>query len=603
MMKRILMLFLLFSGIALSPIPIQANALFEQQKQSLYLPADQAFMFDFQQQGNKLTLTWDIKPGYYLYRKQFKITSAQASLGQISYAEGVEHEDEFFGKSEVYFQSAHIDVPILSATNDATLDVIYQGCAEAGYCYPPETLSVPLHAVAAESPVTTPQTEVSATAPLQQTLQQPLQQKLQQKESQTRSHDAPFSPLWALLIGIGIAFTPCILPMYPLISSIILGQKRPESLKRIFWLALSYVQGMALTYTLLGLVVAAAGLQFQAALQNPYILVGLSALFILLSLSMFGLFTLQLPSSVQTRLVDWSNQQKSGSYIGVFIMGALAGLIASPCTTAPLSAILLYIAQSGDTWIGGLTLYLYALGMGIPLIAVTLFGHKLLPRSGPWMQYVKEVFGFVILALPIFLLERVLGDIWGIRLWSMLAIAFLIWAFALTLNSKNGWIRTLQIILLALALIASRPLQDWAWGVSATEQQKVSLEFRQIRDWQELSQILAENHHQPIMLDLYADWCVACKEFEKYTFSDPQVQQQLSQFLLLQADVTNNGPKQKELLQELKVLGLPTILFFDTQGKELPHSRVNGFMKAATFSQHIQQLHPMDFKLHPGGRE
>ncbi|MDC9604351.1 protein-disulfide reductase DsbD [Xenorhabdus griffiniae] len=584
MMKRILMLLLLFSSIALSPN--NASALFEQPGKSLYLPADQAFMFDFQQQGNKLTLNWDIQPGYYLYRKQFNIIPNQeVSLGEISYAKGVDHEDEFFGKTEVYFQSARIDIPILSATNNGSLQITYQGCAEAGYCYPPETLSVPLQAVAA-SPSgnkTTPPTNITTNK------EDSLQAPLQQGDIPSESHDVPFSPLWALLIGIGIAFTPCILPMYPLISSIILGQKRPESLKRIFWLAMSYVQGMALTYTILGLIVAAAGLQFQAALQNPYILVGLSVLFILLALSMFGLYTLQLPSSLQTRLVDWSNQQQSGSYIGVFVMGALAGLIASPCTTAPLSAILLYIAQSGNTLVSGLTLYLYALGMGLPLIAVTLFGHKLLPRSGPWMQYVKEAFGFIILALPVFLLERVLGDTWGIRLWSLLAVSFLGWAFALTLNSKNGWVRTLQVILLALALIASRPLQDWVWGSPAAEQQKVTLQFQQVSDWQELSQILAENHHRPIMLDLYANWCVACKEFEKYTFSDPKVQAQLSQFLLLQADVTDNTPKQKELLQKLQVLGLPTILFFD-KGTELTDERINGFMDAQRFNQHVQQL-------------
>ncbi|WP_099142969.1 protein-disulfide reductase DsbD [Xenorhabdus kozodoii] len=582
MMKRILMLFLLFSGIALSPV--KASALFEPPGKSSYLPADQAFMFDFQQQGNKLTLSWEIQPGYYLYRKQFNIIPAQgASLGKMTYAKAVAHEDEFFGETEVYFQSARIDVPILSATNDGAIQVTYQGCAEAGYCYPPETLNVPLQAVAASIPPN-PETTASTHIAINKA-----DTPSQQGDIPSKSDDVPFSPLWALLIGIGIAFTPCILPMYPLISSIILGQKRPESLKRIFWLAVSYVQGMALTYTALGLVVAAAGLQFQAALQNPYILVGLSVLFILLALSMFGLYTLQLPSSLQTRLVDWSNQQQSGSYIGVFVMGALAGLIASPCTTAPLSAILLYIAQTGDTWVGGLTLYLYALGMGLPLIAVTLFGHKLLPRSGPWMQYVKEAFGFIILALPVFLLERVLGDAWGIKLWSLLAVSFLGWAFALTLNSKNGWIRTLQLILLVLALIASRPLQDWVWGTPVAEQQKTHLQFQQVTDWQELSQILAEDHQRPIMLDLYADWCVACKEFEKYTFSDPQVQAQLSQFLLLQADVTNNAPKQKELLQKLQVLGLPTILFFD-KGKELTDLRVNGFMDAQRFNQHILQI-------------
>ncbi|WP_047680644.1 MULTISPECIES: protein-disulfide reductase DsbD [Xenorhabdus] len=581
MMKRIFILFLLFSALAASPI--KANVLFERPGQTSYLPVEQAFMFDFQQKGAQLTLSWDIKPGYYLYRKQFIITpNQQATLGHINFSKATAHEDEFFGKTEVYFQSAHIYIPILAATNDSTLQISYQGCAEAGYCYPPETLTVPLRAVIASS---SPNASLS---------EPPLQ-----KETLPKTHETPFSPLWALLIGIGVAFTPCILPMYPLISGIILGQQRPESPKRIFWLAMSYVQGMAITYTALGLIVAAAGLQFQAALQNPYILVGLSVLFILLALSMFGTYSLQLPSSVQTRLVNWSNQQRSGSYLGVFIMGMLAGLIASPCTTAPLSAILLYIAQSGNTVLGGLTLYLYALGMGLPLIAVILFGHKFLPRSGPWMQYVKEAFGFIILALPIFLLERVFGETWGIRLWSMLGVAFFSWAFVLTLNNKNGWLRTLQLILLTLALISSRPLQDWVWGTQATAQQQASLKFQQVSDWQELSQILAENRHKPIMLDLYADWCVACKEFEKYTFSAPQVQKQLSNFLLLQANVTENSPRQKELLQKLKVLGLPTILFFDSQGKELSDSRVNGFMDAEHFNHHLQHLYPIDSQPEP----
>ena len=209
--------------------------------------------------------------------------------------------------------------------------------------------------------------------------------------------------------------------------------------------------------------VAAAGLQFQAALQHPYVLIGLSVLFIALALSMFGLYSLQLPSALQTRLASWSNTQRGGSLTGVFLMGALAGLICSPCTTAPLSAILLYIAQSGNLWAGGGTLYLYALGMGIPLVIVTLFGNRLL-RSGPWMQYVKEAFGFVILALPVFLLERVIGDLWGLRLWSLLGLAFFGWAFALSLRSARGWARVLQLLLLAAAVIAARPLQDWAFG-------------------------------------------------------------------------------------------------------------------------------------------
>ncbi|WP_228742048.1 protein-disulfide reductase DsbD, partial [Klebsiella quasipneumoniae] len=397
----------------------------------------------------------------------------------------------------------------------------------------------------------------------------------------------PFTALWALLIGIGIAFTPCVLPMYPLISGIVLGGKQRLSTARALLLAFIYVQGMALTYTALGLVVAAAGLQFQAALQHPYVLVGLSAVFILLALSMFGLFTLQLPSSLQTRLALLSNKRQGGSPGGVFAMGAIAGLICSPCTTAPLSAILLYIAQSGNLWLGGGTLYLYALGMGLPLILVTVFGNRLLPKSGPWMSHVKTAFGFVILALPVFLLERILGDQWGLRLWSMLGVAFFSWAFITSLGATRSWMRLAQIILLAAALVSARPLQDWAFGAPALEQQ-AHLAFTRVSSVTELDRALAQAKGQPVMLDLYADWCVACKEFEKYTFRSPDVQQALKGVVLLQVDVTKNSPQDAALLKRLQVLGLPTILFFNAQGQEQPDRRVTGFMDAAAFSAHLR---------------
>jgi thiol:disulfide interchange protein DsbD len=238
---------------------------------------------------------------------------------------------------------------------------------------------------------------------------------------------------------------------------------------------------MALTYTALGLVVAAAGLQFQAALQHPYVLIGLSVVFLVLALSMFGLFTLQLPSSLQTRLTLMSNRQQGGSAGGVFAMGAIAGLICSPCTTAPLSAILLYIAQSGNLWLGGGTLYLYALGMGLPLILVTVFGNRLLPKSGPWMAQVKIAFGFVILALPVFLLERVLGDNWGLRLWSLLGVAFFAWAFIASLGATRPVMRIVQIVLLGAALVCARPLQDWAFGQPAAQNQAPAIYYHQNR--------------------------------------------------------------------------------------------------------------------------
>ncbi|HFK4063734.1 TPA: protein-disulfide reductase DsbD [Kluyvera ascorbata] len=548
--------------------------LFDAPGRSQFVPADQAFAFDFQQNQHDVKLTWQVKDGYYLYRKQVQVTPANASIAPLQLPNGEWHSDEFYGKSEIYRHSLTVPVTLTQTNAGAMLTVTYQGCADAGFCYPPETKTVPLSAVAQaeQTPPSLPSGERAGVRG-------------------NPSADLPFSALWALLIGIGIAFTPCVLPMYPLISGIVLGGKQRLSTARALLLAFIYVQGMALTYTALGLVVAAAGMQFQAALQHPYVLIGLSAVFILLALSMFDAFSLQLPSSLQTRLTLMSNRQQGGSMGGVFAMGAIAGLICSPCTTAPLSAILLYIAQSGNLWLGGGTLYLYALGMGLPLILVTVFGNRLLPKSGPWMAHVKTAFGFVILALPVFLLERIIGDVWGLRLWSMLAVAFFGWAFITSLGLKKPWQRIGQILLLAAALISVRPLQDWAFGTTVAQSQS-HLNFTRINSVETLNAALASAQGKPVMLDLYADWCVACKEFEKYTFSDPQVQQALQNTVLLQADVTANSAQDVALLKHLQVLGLPTILFFDENGNEQPALRVTGFKDAAAFRAHLRDRQP-----------
>ena len=569
MAQRILTLILLLCSISTFAVFLDAPG------RSQFVPADRAFVFDFQQNQHDLNLTWQVKDGYYLYRKQISITPSQADIAEIKLPPGVWHEDEFYGKSEIYRKQLTIPITVNQAKSGATLTITYQGCADAGFCYPPETKTVPLSEVsagAAASPAPAPAT----TDP-------------QEKPQPTAQ--LPFSALWALLIGIGIAFTPCVLPMYPLISGIVLGGKQRLSTGRALLLTFIYVQGMALTYTALGLVVAAAGLQFQAALQHPYVLIGLAVIFTLLALSMFGLFTLQLPSSLQTRLTLMSNRQQGGDPGSVFAMGAIAGLICSPCTTAPLSAILLYIAQSGNMWLGGGTLYLYALGMGFPLMLITVFGNRLLPKSGPWMEHVKTAFGFVILALPVFLLERIVGDEWSVRLWSLLGVAFFGWAFITSLQAKHAWMRIVQIVLLAAALVCVRPLQDWAFGAPHTQTQ-AHLNFTPVASVDALNQALEQAKGRPVMLDLYADWCVACKEFEKYTFSNPQVQQALGNTVLLQADVTANNAQDVALLKHLQVLGLPTILFFDAEGKEHPEARVTGFMDAATFSAHLRDRQP-----------
>lgn len=594
------------------------GGLFDAPGRSDFVPADRAFVFDFQQHQHDLTLSWQVKEGYYLYRQQIRVTPAQATIGPLALPTGEMHEDEFYGKTEIYRQTLTLPLSIQQAAKGATLTVTYQGCADAGFCYPPETKVVPLMAVAGGKADSMPSDErADATPPLPagekagvrgtelpsgKSLDAASRRPTNESADATpplpsgeragvRGTELPFSALWALLIGIGIAFTPCVLPMYPLISGIVLGGKQRLATPRALLLAFIYVQGMALTYTALGLVVAAAGLSFQAALQHPYVLIGLSVLFSLLALSMFGLFNLQLPSALQTRLTLWSNQQRGGSPGGVFAMGAIAGLICSPCTTAPLSAILLYIAQSGNLWLGGGTLYLYALGMGLPLILVTVFGNRLLPKSGPWMEQVKVAFGFVILALPVFLLERVLGETWGLRLWSLLGVAFFAWAFITSLSAKRPALRVMQIALLGAALVCARPLQDWVFGAPATQAQ-ATLTFTPIKTVADLNQALAQANGRPVMLDLFADWCVACKEFEKYTFSSPQVQAALKNSVLLQADVTANDAQDAALLRHLNVLGLPTILFFDAQGKEQPAARVTGFMNAETFAAHLRNRAP-----------
>ncbi|HBW0133814.1 TPA: protein-disulfide reductase DsbD [Klebsiella aerogenes] len=576
MAQRIITLILLLCSASASA------GLFDAPGRSNFVPADRAFAFDFQQNQHDLNLSWHIKDGYYLYRKQITLTTKDAAIVDPSLPPGEWHEDEFYGKSEIYRQRLTLPITLTQAGKAATLTVTYQGCADAGFCYPPETKVVPLSAVLADSDkAQAAKPSAPATLPA--------------SGSQTGAEPAslPFSALWALLIGIGIAFTPCVLPMYPLISGIVLGGKQRLSTARALLLAFIYVQGMAVTYTALGLIVAAAGLQFQAALQHPYVLIGLSVVFIALALSMFGLFTLQLPSSLQTRLTLMSNKRQGGSPGGVFAMGAIAGLICSPCTTAPLSAILLYIAQSGNLWLGGGTLYLYALGMGLPLILVTVFGNRLLPKSGPWMAHVKTAFGFVILALPVFLLERVIGEAWGLRLWSLLGVAFFSWAFITSLGASKPWLRLVQIVMLGAALVCARPLQDWAFGAPAVQQQ-AHLEFTRVSTVDELNQALAQAKGKPVMLDLYADWCVACKEFEKYTFSAPEVRQALAlkETVLLQVDVTKNSAQDAALLKHLQVLGLPTILFFNAQGEEQPAQRVTGFMDAAAFSAHLRDWQP-----------
>lgn len=586
MMKRIL-LFLFFIFTALST---QAG-LFD--KKPAFLPVDEAFQFSAAKSENQenVIVNWSIAEGYYLYQEKISVKLNQeenSSFDLQTFSISPEdYNDPYFGLMKIFKKPVQAifkaSQPPLKAED--VVEIAYQGCTE-GFCYPPEVKEIKVADLPIAQVANTEKTSENSTA-----------LSAQPKAEQDRLAESLFNSKYAVfgffLLGLGLAFTPCVLPMLPLLSAIVIGQNQRPNMWRAFALSFVYVQGMALTYTLLGLVVAAIGLPFQVALQHPYVMIGLSIIFVLLALSMFGVFTLQLPSSLQTKLSLLSQQQKAGAFGGVFLMGMIAGLVASPCTSAPLSGALLYVAQSGDLFTGAITLYLLALGMGVPLILITLFGNKILPKSGMWMETVKKLFGFVMLALPVFLISRILPDEWTPRLWAMLGTAFFIWfAFQMPKNG-TGWV--FRILFLVAAMISVKPLQTWVWGESqassAVENKVVShVEFKKVKSEAELQQALSENNKSLVMLDLYADWCVACKEFEKETFSDPSVQKPFGDMLLLQVDMTKNSEENRALMTKYKVLGLPTILFFSRDGKEIEGSRVNGFMPPVEFLQWIQKI-------------
>ena len=586
MMKRIL-LFLFFIFTALST---QAG-LFG--KKPAFLPVDEAFQFSAAKSENQenVIVNWSIAEGYYLYQEKISVKLNQeepSSFDLPTFSISPEdYNDPYFGLVKIFKKPVQAifkaSQPPLKAED--VVEIAYQGCTE-GFCYPPEVKEIKVADLPIAQVANTEKTSENSTA-----------LSTQPKAEQDRLAESLFNSKYAVfgffLLGLGLAFTPCVLPMLPLLSAIVIGQNQRPNMWRAFALSFVYVQGMALTYTLLGLIVAAIGLPFQVALQHPYVMIGLSIIFVLLALSMFGVFTLQLPSSLQTKLSLLSQQQKAGALGGVFLMGMIAGLVASPCTSAPLSGALLYVAQSGDLFTGAITLYLLALGMGVPLILITLFGNKILPKSGMWMETVKKLFGFVMLALPVFLISRILPDEWTPRLWSMLGTAFFIWfAFQMPKNG-TGWV--FRILFLVAAMISVKPLQTWVWGEtstpSAVENKAVShVEFKKVKSEAELQQALAENNKSLVMLDLYADWCVACKEFEKETFSDPSVQKAFGDMLLLQVDMTKNSEENRALMTKYKVLGLPTILFFNRDGKEIEGSRVNGFMPPVEFLQWIEKI-------------
>ncbi len=604
-MLRILGGFLL---LLLSSFSLQANDILSKlSNQPQFLPVEQAFQVDFAQQGNQLKLSWQIADGYYLYKDKFKIAGVAVNFSHPQYPPGMPYQDEYFGQTEIYRHQLVFTVLLANIESDASLKIRYQGCAEAGLCYPVTTVEIPLSPLAASNkaaepisseqlatePQTTDNNSNSSTdneAPVSQ------QTELAQRLNQDRS-------FWTLglffLLGLGLAFTPCVFPMYPILTSIIVGQGQQLSTGRAFSLSLAYVQGMAITYSLLGLVVASAGVQFQAYFQHPWVLAGISVLFVLLALAMFGVFQLQLPASWQQKVNQVSNQQQGGRLGSALLMGALSGLVASPCTTAPLTGVLLYIAQSGDLAYGALVLYVLSLGMGLPLLLLGATGGKFLPKPGAWMDRIKALFGFLLLSVPLVLLERILPDQVLMILLSLLLLTFALFLHQTQQQLQQPLWRSVTWLLATLLVAGTLLLNQRFWWpapqpVVSSAPSATAGKFIDIKTLAELETELAvaQAANQYVMLDLFAEWCVACKEFEHITFADAGVKTEMAKIRLLRIDVTKATVEDQQVLDKFNVLGLPTLLFFAPNGSELTKSRITGFMPPAQFQAHLAALNP-----------
>ena len=563
-----------------------------------FLPVEEAFVFDFSQKDS-LVIRFDIADGYYLYKKQFKVSTKNATLGEPVFPPAEQIEDEFFGISDVFYNTVSFSYPITETVQDGVVKLRYQGCASAGLCYPPTTKVIYLNEIQGANvtgELSGGETQASQASDQTVSEQYDLANLLQSDEN------LPLTLLLFFALGIGLAFTPCVFPMYPIVSGIVIGQGKDIKMSRAFTLAFVYVQGMAIMYSLLGLVVASAGVQFQASLQSPYILGTFIVVFVALAAAMFGAYEIQLPSKWQEKVSGMSNAQQRGSLVGVFVMGILSGLIASPCTTAPLTGVLIFIAQSGDMTLGFLALYALSLGMGIPLIIFAMTGGKLLPKAGNWMNIIKTTFGFMLLAVAIVFVERLWNSDYSMLLWSALGLGAFSYYQVVNQPSAATFAKGVRTLMIFLGLFVSAMLgynalfgqssgHYEATGTSAgvTSQTTSHPTFMVVKNLEDFEQKLAAANAEgkSVMVDLYANWCVACKEFEKYTFVDPAVIDALSNTVWMQIDLTDNTPTNLAFQDAFDVLGLPTILLFDEAGNELTKARVTGFMKAEPFAQHV----------------
>jgi thioredoxin:protein disulfide reductase len=567
--------------------------------ESDFLPVDKAFVLSASSDSpDRVTLSWEIADGYYLYRDKVKIVApgGEAQFGKASIPGGNTQHDEYFGEQVVFVDQMVADVPVAAApgTREVTLQVTYQGCAEAGLCYPPTKKELKV-ALAAPGSVAA---STGAPAGRIQSEQDMLAEKI-------RSGSLLAVIGFFFVAGLGLALTPCVWPMVPILSGIIVGagRDRPVSRGRAFALSLAYVLGMAFTYTIAGAAFAAAGQQAQAFFQKPWMIVLFAALFVWLALGMFGMFTLQVPAALQARISNLSDRQKQGTLIGTAIIGALSSLIVTACVAPPLVASLAVIGQTGDVFRGGMALFALSLGMGAPLLLVGASAGQFLPKAGPWMDAVKNAFGVLMLGVAIWMVSRILPGPVTLGLWAVLAFVTGYYLFTMGNRSAKGGAALVRrglgalAVLYGIAMLAgalaggSNPLQPLAGLRSSNQVTHKQLQFTRIKTVQDFDRALAEARAagRPLMLDFYADWCVSCKEMEHRTFTDPRVQAELARAVLLQADVTANDEADQALLRRFGILGPPTIVFYAADGTERTDYRVVGFKPADEFRAHVAQ--------------
>ncbi|MEJ2514936.1 MAG: protein-disulfide reductase DsbD [Gammaproteobacteria bacterium] len=562
-----------------------------------FLPADEAFRFSaYRDPGGRLALNWDIAPGYYLYRGETRVTldgeplPAELPPGKAKY-------DEFFGDVEVFYDGLSVTVPV---PGSGMAKVAYQGCAEDGICYPPMTRTVDLAGLgissAAAAEPGAPGASASAAG------QAPEQDRLAALIT-----DGNLLAVAGMFFGLGVllAFTPCVLPMVPILSGLIIGQGPDVTVRRAFTLSLVFVLAMAITYTVAGVVVAMLGHNLQATFQHPGVIIVFSAIFVALALSMFGFYDLQVPSALQTRLSQASNRQQAGTLAGAGAMGFFSALIVGPCVAAPLAAALIVIGQSGDPFRGGAALFALSMGMGTPLLAFGASAGKLLPKAGPWMDTVKNFFGVLLLAVAAWMLERILPPAAALAVWAGVFILGGVFLGALDSAGEGTPGRRLArglglmslvyggVLLVGAAAGGSSPWQPLA-GLSGGPAPATTAQESRFRPVKSLADVRRELETasaagRGVMLDFYADWCVDCKRMEKYTFGEPAVQAALGDMVLLKADVTANDDRDRELMNHFGIFGPPATLFF-TGGEELRPLRLIGFMPAEEFTEHVRRV-------------